>query len=166
MKLSTKGRYGLRILHDLAAHPADTPRMLKEIAAAQGISKKYISRLIIDLRKAGLVKSVRGAKGGFRLARFPRDISLLEIVEAMEGRVAIVDCVCQPDACRRIPTCTPRRIWIDLNDQIRARMAAITLQMLLDLDRREAARGRRAAAPRGRRATSRPSRARPGSPDS
>jgi len=148
MKLSTKGRYGLRILHDLASHPAETPRVLKEIAAAQGISKKYISRLIIDLRKAGLVKSVRGAKGGFRLARFPMDISLLEIVEAMEGRVAIVDCVCQPDACLRIPTCTPRRIWIDLNDQIRARMAAISLQTLLDQDRRAAARARRSACSR------------------
>ncbi len=161
MKLSTKGRYGLRILYDLAANPGATPRMLKEIAAAQGISLKYISRLIIGLRKAGLVRSVRGARGGFRLARFPRDVSLLEIVEVMEGRVALVDCVCHPDACPRIPTCTPRRIWMNLNDQIRARMAAITLQMLLDEDRGTPVRVSSTGS-RRKRATSRPSRARPG----
>ena len=135
MKLSTKGRYGLRILYDLAANPGEVPRMLKEIAAAQGISQKYLSRLIIDLRRAGLVRSVRGARGGFRLARLPRDISLLEIVEVMEGRVALVDCVSRPEECRRNPACSARQIWLQLSDQIRALMASVSLQTLLDQER-------------------------------
>lgn len=132
MKISTKGRYGLRILFDLALNPDEAPRMIKDIAAAQGISQKYISRLIIALRQAGLVKSVRGAKGGYKLARFPKDITLLEVVEVMEGRIGLVDCVSVPDACRQTPTCAARQIWARLNDQIRQLMASVTLQTLLD----------------------------------
>ena len=81
MKLSTKGRYGLRILLDVALHGGEAPRLAREIAASQGISEKYISRLLIALRRAGLVVSVRGAKGGYRLGRFPESITLLDVVE-------------------------------------------------------------------------------------
>ena len=74
MKISTKGRYGLRILIDLAMHDPGKPRMLKDIAQSQQISEKYISRLVIDLRRAKLVRSVRGVNGGFHLAKLPEEI--------------------------------------------------------------------------------------------
>ena len=132
MKISTRGRYGLRILFELALHSDGPPRMVKDIATAQAISPKYLSRLIIDLRKARLVKSVRGAKGGYKLARFPSDITLLEIVEIMEGRIALHDCVREPDASRRKADCATRQVWSELNEHIRQWMAAVTLQTFLD----------------------------------
>ena len=84
MKIYTKGRYGLRILLDIALYRiGNKPRMIREIANNQEISEKYISRLIIELRKAGFVKSVRGANGGYTLTRRPEDISVLEVLEGM-----------------------------------------------------------------------------------
>ena len=77
MKISTKGRYGLRIMLDLALNAGAKPRMIHQIADSQQISEKYISRLIIKLRKAGMVKSIRGAKGGYRIARYPKNLTLL-----------------------------------------------------------------------------------------
>ena len=84
MKISTKGRYGMRILIDLALHEGTEPRMLRDIAKSQGLSEKYLSRLIIELRQAGMVESVRGARGGYHLAKNPKEITLLEIIEVME----------------------------------------------------------------------------------
>ena len=78
MKISTKGRYGLRILLDLALHEGDSPRMIRDIAESQQISEKYISRLIIDLRQGGILESIRGAKGGYKLSRNPESITVLE----------------------------------------------------------------------------------------
>ena len=91
MKVSTKGRYGLRILLDIALHETGgKPRMIREIAVNQEISEKYISRLIIELRKAGFLKSVRGAKGGYTLMRKPEEIRILDVLEVMEGEIDIV----------------------------------------------------------------------------
>ena len=103
MKISTKGRYGLRILLDIALYRiGNKPRMIREIANNQEISEKYISRLIIELRKAGFVKSVRGANGGYTLTRRPEDISVLEVLEVMEGPIAIVDCTSSAEGiCHR-----------------------------------------------------------------
>lgn len=132
MKISTKGRYGLRILLDLAMNDGAEPRMIRSIAESQDISPKYISRLVIALRRAGLVTSIRGARGGYRLARRPRDISLLEVVEVMEGPINLVDCVCDPEACERISICPASPVWQRLNRQIRHLMSELTLQNLLD----------------------------------
>jgi len=133
MKLSTKGRYGLRILLDLAIHGGTQPRMMREIASSQRISEKYISRLMIDLRHAELVQSVRGAKGGYVLGRVPQAVTLLEVVEAMEGRLNIVDCVTLPDACDKTDTCVVRHTWTTVNNRIRDVLAAVTLQDIADL---------------------------------
>ena len=131
MKISTKGRYGLRILIDLATHDARKPRLIRDIAASQQISEKYISRLIIPLRQARLVRSVRGANGGFHLAKSPREITLLEILETMEGTVSIVDCVLKPEKCPRNSLCPTRVIWTQLNDGIRDLMRTITLEQII-----------------------------------
>ena len=133
MKISTKGRYGLRILLDIALYRVgDRPRMIREIANNQEISEKYISRLIIELRKAGMVKSIRGSKGGYRISREPKEITLLDVVEVMEGPVSIVDCVSARDCCPRIASCVTREIWTELNNQIREALQKITLQEIID----------------------------------
>ena len=135
MKISTKGRYGLRVLLDIALYRVgDKPRMIREIAANQEISEKYISRLIIELRKAGFVKSVRGAKGGYTLMRKPEEISILDVLEVMEGPVCIVDCVSASGGeCRRTMLCPTRRMWTEINQKIRDIFAGYTLQDLLEL---------------------------------
>ena len=131
MKISTKGRYGLRILMDLAIHQSDKPRLIRDIAKSQQISEKYISRLVIALRKAGLIRSVRGVNGGFHLDRKPEDITLLEVVEVMEGPLSIVDCVTVPKKCSHHANCAPREIWCKLNEDIRAIMSRTTLADIL-----------------------------------
>jgi Rrf2 family protein len=139
MKISTKGRYGIRILLDIALNDLGKPRLMRDIAKTQGISEKYISRLAIDLRVGGFINSARGANGGYMLARFPRDIRLLDVVETMEGPVSIVDCVNAPQACDRIATCPVRDIWVRVNDGIRDSFANITLQDVVNRHRNAAA---------------------------
>ncbi|MBO4520088.1 MAG: Rrf2 family transcriptional regulator [Alphaproteobacteria bacterium] len=136
MKISTKGRYGLRILLDLALYGQDAPRLMKEIADSQQISEKYISRLILPLNEAGFITSFRGAKGGLKLAKSPKEISLLEIVEAMEGRLAIVDCVFDKDFCPKSDNCSACKIWSSLNKKIRKQMAEITLKDVLKSEKK------------------------------
>ena len=132
MKISTKGRYGLRILIDLATHDPEKPRLLKDIAQSQLVSEKYLSRLVLDLRHAKLIRSVRGSKGGFFLARSPETITLLEILETMEGPISVVDCVHSPAKCRRHELCPSRDIWVQLNNGIRELTRQITLEDILN----------------------------------
>ena len=132
MKISTKGRYGLRILIDLATHDPGKPRLIRDIAKSQQISEKYISRLVIDLRRAKLIRSVRGIKGGFHLAKLPEEITLLEILETMEGPISVVDCVHSPEKCSRQALCPAREIWTELNEGIRDLTRKITLDDILN----------------------------------
>ena len=132
MKISTKGRYGLRILIDRAMHDPGKPRMLRDIAESQQISEKYISRLVIDLRRAKLVRSVRGVNGGFHLAKRPDEITLLEVLETMEGPLSVVECVRSPEKCKRQTLCPARSIWTQLNEGIRELTRNITLDDILN----------------------------------
>jgi len=132
MKISTKGRYGLRILIDLATHDPGKPRLIRDIARSQQISEKYISRLVIDLRRAKLIRSVRGINGGFHLAKLPEEITLLEILETMEGPISVVECVHSPEKCKRQALCPAREIWSELNDGIRELTKKITLDDILN----------------------------------
>lgn len=134
MKISTKGRYGWRILLDLALY-GETPRLMREIAASQGISEKYISRLIVPLNKAGFVRSIRGVRGGFVLAKSPADITLLAVVEAMEGRVAVVECVTDKAFCAKSNDCSACEMWTGLSAEIRQAMAKVTLADLTAVER-------------------------------
>lgn len=132
MKISTKGRYGLRILLDLAFHSSGNPRTIKEIAQSQQISVKYISRLIIPLREAGLIESVRGIQGGLKLPRPPREITILKILETMEGPISIVDCVLSPQVCDKQSVCPSRFIWEQMNQKIREILAEQTLEDIVN----------------------------------
>ena len=133
LKVSAKTRYGLRILLDVAAHNRDAkPRSMSEISKSQHISEKFISRLVIPLREAGLLRSVRGSGGGFRLARSPEDITLLKIVETMQGPLAILDCLADADCCPRKANCLARQIWSDVNTGFMNVLARVTLAKILD----------------------------------
>lgn len=133
MKISTRGRYGLRILIDIALYDlASKPRMVREIAESQGISEKYISHLIIDLRKAGFIKSIRGAGGGYRLAKAPQQIKLLDIIEVMEGDISLVSCNKKDKLCQRAPLCPAKNIWLQISQEFRAILAKYTLQDFLN----------------------------------
>ena len=132
MKISTKGRYGLRILIDLAMHDPKKPRLLKDIAQSQLVSENYLSRLVLDLRRAKLIRSVRGSKGGFYLARSPETITLLEIIETMEGPISVVGCATSSGKCNRQAPCPMRNIWQRLNSTIRDVTEQITLEDILD----------------------------------
>lgn len=100
---------------------------LRDIAKKEEISEKYLGQLIIPLRSAGLITSKRGAEGGYQLARPPETITVLEIVEALEGKTIIVDCLRDETLCRRAVTCAAREIWHRLQDTITSTLGSITL---------------------------------------
>lgn len=133
LKVSAKTRYALRILLDVAAHSRDAkPRSIAEISKSQHISLKFISRLVIPLREAGLLRSVRGSGGGFRLARSPEDVTLLNVVETMQGPLTILDCLTDEGCCPRKPFCLARQIWADVNTGFMNVLARVTLAKILD----------------------------------
>ncbi len=111
MKLSTRSRYGTRILVELANNPGEDPIPVSRISKNQGIPVKYMEQLIRQLKKAGLIRSVRGAKGGHVLARSAESISLSEIVRLFEGQTDLVECVSAPETCEKAATCKVREAW-------------------------------------------------------
>lgn len=130
MKLSTRSRYGVRLMTVLACADGEKPVLLKDIATSEEISEKYLSLIVIPLRAAGLIKSRRGARGGYNLTKNPEAISLRSIVEALEGEIFLVDCVKKPSACRRSSICSTRDIWSALGSKISDTLNSITLAQL------------------------------------
>jgi len=128
MKISARTRYGLRILLDIAQHEQnESPRTIGAIAASQGISAAFISRLAVPLKRAHLIRAERGAGGGLRLARPPEDITILDIAEALDGPVSVLKCLTAPQVCGRHAKCPARCIWADLNATIKDSLATVTL---------------------------------------
>jgi len=132
MKLSTKTRYGTRAILDLAVHYGEGPILVKDIARRQGISKKYLDHIITALKTAGLVKSFRGAHGGYVLAKDPSSIKLSEVIQALEGPLAPVDCVDDPSICPRSPYCITIEVWTSIKRAIFNVLDSFTLQDLVD----------------------------------
>lgn len=133
MKISTKGRYAVRLLLDLALYNTKDPIALKDIAKRQGISEKYLEQIIAILNKAGYVRSIRGAQGGYVLAKNPEDYTVGGILRLTEGDLTPVSCVGQnPSDCERRNQCVTVRIWEKLYDAISGVVDHITLQDLLD----------------------------------
>jgi Rrf2 family transcriptional regulator, cysteine metabolism repressor len=131
MKISTRGRYGTRALMELAHHYGRGPVLLKEVAKKQNISLQYLERLMAPLAAAGLIHSTRGVKGGVWLARPPEDIRLSEVVEAMEGSIAPVDCVQDPFICERAESCASRDVWTEVQYAIYNVLNGITVADLV-----------------------------------
>jgi len=120
VKLSTKGRYGLRAMIDMAQSTEEGPIATHSIAGRQGISERYLEQLMIPLKRAGLVKSIRGFQGGYMLVKKPEDITAGEIIRALEGPIAPVECVSEvnPEACQRYEHCVTRVLWAKVRDAI------------------------------------------------
>lgn len=135
MRLSTKGEYGLRAMLDLAFHYGEGPVSLRSVAERQDISEPYLEQLVAGLRKAGLVKSTRGAQGGYVLARDPARITVGEIIRALEGPIAPRECVREdnPQPCARGETCVARAVWEKLRDRIAEVLDSITLEDMRQL---------------------------------
>jgi Rrf2 family protein len=129
--MSTKGRYGLRAMMDLAANQKDeVPVFLADIAKRQEISEKYLEHIFAALRAAGLIHTVRGRKGGFLLNKSPSEITANEIITALEGPCRLVDCVDKPKVCPRSATCATRDIWTLLGGKMDEFLSGFTLDQL------------------------------------
>ena len=132
MKISAKARYALRIVLDVAANSTNgTLRRGQEIASAQNISEKFLSRLVIPLRQKGILTSVRGAAGGFRLACKPENIRLLDIIQSVQGSFAILDCL-KPDVkCPKECSCLARKVWNEINNAFMKILSKHTVASIL-----------------------------------
>ncbi len=130
MKFSTRSRYGVRMMYELAIHYGEGPVILKDIAQRQNISGKYLSKIVILLKGAHLVRSSRGLNGGYILARDPSKITLRDIIETLEGGITLVECVNNGKICKRSGDCPTREIWCGLNKLIAGYLDSITLRDL------------------------------------
>ena len=132
MKISTRGRYGTRMMLDLAAHHDQGPTPLREIAKRQDLSVKYLEQLIIPLKAAGYIRSVRGARGGYTLAKKPDKINVGQIIKVLEGGLSLVDCVEDPKLCEREKNCPTRDIWLSMSERLMEELSSLTLSDVLD----------------------------------
>jgi Rrf2 family cysteine metabolism transcriptional repressor len=137
MRLSTRGRYGLRTLLDLALHQDEGLILLKDIARRQEFSLPYLEHLIAPLVGADLVGSTRGARGGVWLLKPPAEIKLGEVVQLLEGSIGPVDCVSNPDLCRRSASCATRDIWAEMKEAMSQVLDSVTLQDLVERQRQK-----------------------------
>ena len=135
MKISTKIRYGARAMLELASRYGEGPIELKEIAKKENISLKYLEQVIIPLRMAGLVKSVRGSKGGYSLAKQPSEICLDDLVEVLDGPINLIECLKNPKACQKVSSCVTRDIWKEVSEAIHKIFYSITLEDMVNRKR-------------------------------
>lgn len=137
MKLSTKGRYGLRALIDLGLYSENETVSIASIAARQNISESYLEQLIAKLRKAGLVTSIRGAGGGYKLAKPAAEISVGDILRALEGSLDPVECpgLKEESSCGGSEFCVTKYVWQRINDSINQAVDEIKLDQLIEESR-------------------------------
>ena len=132
MKLSTRTRYGVRAILELAANKGPGPLRVKTIAQHQDISVKYLEQLMIILKSAGLVRSIRGSKGGYLLAKAANQIKLSDVFNALEGPVITVECLENESYCAQVADCAVRQVWAQVQGAIEAVLLSTTLQDLVD----------------------------------
>ena len=138
MRISTKGRYALRLMLDLAANNTGEPIRLKDVAKRQEISDKYLEQIISVLSRAGFVRSVRGSGGGYMLTNEPKDYTVGMILRLTEGCLDPVECTSDKNICPREDDCVTRYVWKKLADAISGVVDNITLEDLLDWQKTEA----------------------------
>lgn len=133
MKMSTKGRYGLRFMIDLATNGnAQNKVSLQQVAKRQAISEKYLWQIANRLKAAGLISAVPGAHGGYTITKKPAEITLAEVLEALEGNMTLVPCVKTASVCSRSGACISREVWKEINQKIIEAMKSITLGKILE----------------------------------
>ncbi len=131
MKLSTKGKYGLYAMFYLAQHAGSGPQPLKSVAEI-GVPEDYLEQLLGNLRRAGLVTTVRGAQGGYQLAKAPEEITVGDIIDATEGPLSISECLNDEGSCRHSGQCKTRRVWEYLSNSINDLLQSISLKDMLE----------------------------------
>ncbi len=155
MRMSTRGRFGLRALLTLAEDERSAPISVARLAELMTVSADYLMQLFVKLRRAGLVKSIRGPRGGFRLARPAAQITVGDVIRAAEGPIAVVACVSERDCykgkklpkyvdCPKIPTCMSRIMWVRLTEEIEHILDSANLQDIVDEARRRGFRNEKA----------------------
>jgi Rrf2 family protein len=140
MKISTKIRYGTRAMLELACHYGKGPIELREIAKREEISLKYLEQVIVPLRTAGLVKSARGSKGGYSLAKHPSEIYLKDLVETLDGPLNLIECLRDPKVCQKVPNCITRDIWQEVSEAIEGIFHSVTLEDMVHRKKEKEAR--------------------------
>jgi len=137
MKVSTKCRYGIRSVLEIAKNHDNTPTKRKDISENQGIPIPYLENILITLKNCRIVMSVRGAGGGFVLRKPPEEITLLEIFEALQGDINLLDCIEMPQICDRHIDCLIRPVWVDVQEAQKKVLRSVTVKHLLDKIRTE-----------------------------
>jgi len=135
VKLSTRSRYGTRMMLDLAAHYDEGPVQIGDISRRENISVKYLEQLIIPLKKARLIESARGPKGGHMLTKPPEEITIGEIVRVLEGGIDLTHCIENPDVCEKTHSCLTRTVWEDATRAMYERLDASTLANIIEKGR-------------------------------
>ena len=131
MRLTTRSRYGTRMALDIAQHCGDGPVRIQDIARRQGVSVKYLEKLIRKLKDAGFVKSKRGPRGGHTLARPATEIPMGEVVRVLEGDGSLVECRTGREGCDRVDVCLTRRLWVEAAEAMYSRLNSYSLADLL-----------------------------------
>ena len=150
MNISTKGRYAVRAMLDLALQPTGEPTLIKDISKRQEISDLYLEQLFNRLKTAGLLRSIRGPKGGFMLNKPAVEIKLIDILEAMEGPIAPVDCVDNAALCARADACITRDIWAEMKKVMVEMLESTTLEDLAKQESEKSSRINKKKQPRKR----------------
>jgi Rrf2 family iron-sulfur cluster assembly transcriptional regulator len=134
MRLSTKSRYGVRALFDVAYHSEGIPAQIKTISRRQGITPRYLEQIFQKLKRAGIVKSIRGPKGGYYLARTPEEIAVGDVIRAMEESMEPVFCARSPKGrsqkCRRESKCVAQVVWTEAGRRLRDYLDSVTLAQM------------------------------------
>ena len=127
VKLSTRTRYGIRALVDMAGQASEGPVQLKDIAWRQEISVKYLEQIFAQLRAAGLVRGLRGPRGGYLLGKPPQSMTIREVVEALDGSLSLVDCVDDKSTCKSSEGCAARALWTQISDGLRQNLSSFSI---------------------------------------
>ncbi len=130
MRIKTRVRYAVRLMADIMIHGKENNVPLKDVAERQNLSKRYLSHLAIHLKNAQLLKSVWGMNGGYKLGRHASEIRIIDIMEAVDGPVNIIDCISDPTCCERHDYCECLEVWKDINNGITSTLKRYTLEDL------------------------------------
>ena len=132
MKLSSKCRYGIRAVIEIARNYQQRPTKRKEIAASQNLDDSYLENILIDLKNKNIVSALRGAKGGFVLKRAPEEITLLNVIESLQGDLAPAECLSTPAVCDRVENCVTRPVWQKMKNAQEDVLKNVTIKDLLE----------------------------------
>ena len=133
MRISTRTRYGMRLMINLARNFNNGYSLLKDVAKSESISEKYLSLIVIPLKSAGFLNAIRGSHGGYCLSRPPSEIRIKDIIETMEGDLCLLECVKNKSACTRSSNCVSRDLWLGLSNEIVEYLNSLTLEDIINM---------------------------------